>query len=582
MKPASYMSHGVQDIFVFVLLYRHTLVAYMDHSSDAAGKVRTATGSLSYWTKRRKIRAAVDAFLSNDNAEMLEHQQAEGVTAGDNHMYCQQHVELADNVVADDNVSCEPEPTSDVPQNSDSETDSVEERNTDECLANDLIDWVSRFNIPATAVTALLHVLQPLHPNLPADARTLLHTPRAVSVRVLSDGGECVHLGVANGLKELFSTGHIKSIDKLQLQCSIDGIALYKSSNTSLWPILCLVKNSACKEPFVVGMYCGTSKPASVDAFLSDFVQEMGALLTSGVELSETHFDIDLHSFICDTPARAMVKNVKGPTGYFGCDKCETEGEWNGKITFVERDAPKRTDVRFDEMANEDHHSGLSALHPLGIGLVSNFPIDYMHLVCLGVMRRLLLCWLKGPLSSRLCARKVIQLSEKLLNIRTYVPREFGRKPRSVAEILRWKAVEFRQFLLYAGPVVLLHVLPEVLYQNFMLPSVGISLLANPRFSIEHCTYVRDILKTFVNNVRVLYGTGMMVYNVHALVHLADDVQRFGCLDNISAFPFENALMALKKTSARTKSHTAANILSLIRAKQLPISYSASCCRLYS
>ena len=37
----------------------------------------------------------------------------------------------------------------------------------------------------------------------------------------------------------------------------------------------------------------------------------MGALRTSGVELSETHFDIDLHSFICDTPARAMVKHVK-------------------------------------------------------------------------------------------------------------------------------------------------------------------------------------------------------------------------------------------------------------------------------
>jgi len=44
-----------------------------------------------------------------------------------------------------------------------------------------------------------------------------------------------------------------------------------------------------------------------------------------------------------------------------------------------------------------------------------------MHLVCLGVMRRLLLCWLKGPLSSRLCARNVIQLSEELLSIRTYV-----------------------------------------------------------------------------------------------------------------------------------------------------------------
>ena len=31
-------------------------------------------------------------------------------------------------------------------------------------------------------------------------------------------------------------------------------------------------------------------------------------------------------------------------------------------------------------------------LSSLPIGLVSQFPLDYLHLVCLGVMRRFLLC----------------------------------------------------------------------------------------------------------------------------------------------------------------------------------------------
>ena len=39
----------------------------------------------------------------------------------------------------------------------------------------------------------------------------------------------------------------------------------------------------------------------------------------------------------------------------------------------------------------------------------------------------------------------------------------------------------------------------------------------------------------------------MLVYNVHGLVHLAEDARRFGCLDNISAFPFENVLGKLKR-----------------------------------
>ena len=55
------------------------------------------------------------------------------------------------------------------------------------------------------------------------------------------------------------------------------------------------------------------------------------------------------------------------------------------------------------------------------------------------------------------------------------------------------------------------------------------------------------ILRTFIHNALALYGQEMLVYNVHALVHLADDVQRFGPLDEFSAFPFENSLGHLKK-----------------------------------
>jgi hypothetical protein len=38
-----------------------------------------------------------------------------------------------------------------------------------------------------------------------------------------------------------------------------------------------------------------------------------------------------------------------------------------------------------------------------------------------------------------------------------------------------------------------------------------------------------------------------MVYNVHGLVHLADDARVFGALDNFSAFPYENKLKSLER-----------------------------------
>lgn len=43
-----------------------------------------------------------------------------------------------------------------------------------------------------------------------------------------------------------------------------------------------------------------------------------------------------------------------------------------------------------------------------------------------------------------------------------------------------------------------------------------------------------------------------IVYNVHALVHLADEVQLHGCLESFSAFPYESYLHKLKKLVRKT------------------------------
>ena len=179
--------------------------------------------------------------------------------------------------------------------------------------------------------------------------------------------------------------------------------------------------------------------------------------------------------------------------------------------------------------------------------MVSCFPLDYMHLVCLGVMRRLLYCWIEGPLAVRLDSKTVLLISKRLLQMVSCIPRDFVRKPRALFEIRMWKATEFRQFLLYTGPVALEGLLPKRLYDNFMLFSVSINLLCSPKLCKSLCDYANQLLVTFVVSFKVLYGNGMLVYNVHSLTHLAADVNKYGPLDNFSAFPFENALKNIKK-----------------------------------
>ncbi len=75
---------------------------------------------------------------------------------------------------------------------------------------------------------------------------------------------------------------------------------------------------------------------------------------------------------------------------------------------------------------------------------------------------------------------------------------EFARNPRSVAERHRWKATEYRHFLLYTGPVALLDVLSSPVYSNFMLLYVAISILACPNLCVTFCDFAKTLFVSFV------------------------------------------------------------------------------------
>ena len=99
-----------------------------------------------------------------------------------------------------------------------------------------------------------------------------------------------------------------------------------------------------------------------------------------------------------------MLEMVKPHKGYHGCERCVETVIWQGKMTYPGTDV-LRNDLQFDEMNSEGHHIGQSPLTYFGVGMVSQFVLDYMHLVCLGLMKRLLLFWREGPLRCRVGLR---------------------------------------------------------------------------------------------------------------------------------------------------------------------------------
>lgn len=248
-----------------------------------------------------------------------------------------------------------------------------------------LAEWATKFNISHAASSDLLPILRRADVDIPLDPRTLLTTPK-ISVTMSKSGVTYHYFGIVNTICDqmrLASDFDAQNIDTLTLHINIDGLQLFNSSSIALWPILGLVKEYK-SGPFVIALYSGKSKPTSVDDYLQDFISEMKLVLSTGLTYNVKKYKLVLGAAICDAPARSFVKCVKGRAGYNACERCIQSGVYvDGQMTFPELNARERNDNEFLDRSpsSEDHHTGVSPFVHLGIGCVSSFPLDYMHLV---------------------------------------------------------------------------------------------------------------------------------------------------------------------------------------------------------
>ncbi|XP_031338854.1 uncharacterized protein LOC116172972 [Photinus pyralis] len=359
-----------------------------------------------------------------------------------------------------------------------------------------------------------------------------------------------VYLGISPNLQRILSPliSTSPNLINIKLAFNVDGLPLFKSSNVNIWPILCQIK-SITVEPFVVAIFSGSGKPVPLSTYLEDFVEELKVLIHNGIEINGITISISIYAFVCDAPARSYLKGIKSHSGYSSCERCIETGDYlNGRVIFKKVHSTKRTDHTFTLQSDESHHLYDSPLVQVpGLGLVSHFAIDYMHNVCLGIMRKLLNIWISGALHVRLGNQIVKKISDDILLLSDYIPLEFNRKGRSLQDLQRWKATEFRTFLLYVSPIVLRDKLDVAMYEHFMLFHVGITILV----SSSHINNIGAnragiYLNEFANHSPNIYGWEFLIYNVHMLCHLHEDCSKYGPLDEFSAFPYENFLGKLK------------------------------------
>ena len=438
-----------------------------------------------------------------------------------------------------------------------SSSDSDDDVLDDISFCEGLADWTNKYSIKQNALDGLLGLLKANgHPDLPGCARTLLQTSRYIPIQQKS-GMEYVYFPFSEQLLRHFKRHPVDTVcrtDSLEISLNVDGLPLFKSSGKNVWPVLCAIVNIKPIVVFPVVLTCGHSKPNDLE-FLEELINDLNDVLKNGIQDGERVLSVTIRCVVCDAPARALVKGTKLCSGYFGCDKCAQKGMWVGRVTYPQvNDLQLRTDLSFREQNQEEHHRFLSPFCNLPVDMVKKFPIDYMHQLCLGVMRKLLLVWIRGNRGVKMSAGQVETVSHKLLELKPFVPCTFARKPRSLLDVDRWKATEFRQFLLYTGKIALKGILRHDLYEHFLVLSVASSILICPSLAQSFKDYAKQLMKYFVEQSKFLYGDEFMVYNVHSMIHLADEVETFGCLDACSSFPFENYMQKLKKMVRSGKS----------------------------
>ena len=167
------------------------------------------------------------------------------------------------------------------------------------------------------------------------------------------------------------------------------------------------------------------------------FIEEMNKLGDEGIVIDKQRFSVRIKYFTCDTLARKLLKGIKSHVGFYSCERRTMKGvRFEETTLFPPGDDEERTDTSFRNKSQAEHHTSDTPLIRFDppINLVTSFVIDFMHLCCLGVMKKLLEYWLEKS-KHKLSYRQRVLLGKRSENMSTEVPIEYQRKTRSLFKI---------------------------------------------------------------------------------------------------------------------------------------------------
>lgn len=375
-----------------------------------------------------------------------------------------------------------------------------------------------------------------------------------------SNSTEEMIFDVCNGqlLDSLLRNEHFCS-----LTFNTDGVSIHGSSKYSLWPLMLVCNFLPPQHRFkerniiVAGLYYGSTKPYFLK-YLEPMAEEFEHLSNEGITVNSECFKFIVTHASLDLSAKSAVQCITQYNGYNSCSYCVHEGE---KTTAGVRYTQKTT---CDQLRNHSKMmleiqqalatgnvingiKGLSAMAGFKhFNLVWSFTIDYMHGVLLGVTKNQLAFWFDTKNHGKqfyITPKQKQIINRRIASIKPC--RFISRRIESLDQYKRFKANQYRQFLLYFYPV-LDGFLNKKYYNHFRLLSYSVYILLQPKITKNQLMTAKNDLQKYVTDYQSIYGKTQMTMNVHCLTHLVDCVEHMGPLWSYSMFTFESFNGTLK------------------------------------
>ena len=355
-----------------------------------------------------------------------------------------------------------------------------------------------------------------------------------------------------------------------------DGVPLFKSSHVSIWPFYLMINELPYKlrirkeNMILAGLWFGPTKPCA-NLFMNSFIEELKNL-HKGVDVivADKVNPLRIRGLIicgtCDLGAKSQFLNIQQFNGKFGCPNCKimTRRVEHVQIYPFTESLNLRTTEESEQYAKEARESkkpvfgikGPSTLRLLVPDFINTTAIDAMHCIYQGITKKLMYLWFdeenRTHASSLFAFINIIDKNITKLTLPSFVP----RIPRKVGDYAHWKASELKLFLSVYSLIILKNIMSAQYFEHHILLVQGISILNSYSITEEKIIEAGRVLKEYVRRFEILYGKKHLSCNLHLLLHLPDNVRKFGPLWTTSCFAFENLNGVLKSYVHGTRYET--------------------------